>query len=107
MWARHGLHGIPRCTLRAPAAQMAQSARVSAGSPEECAMQWQLRVGLVVAILSLGLAACGGNAKPATPADWAAGLCTAEQKFTEAIAASRDNVDDPSSLELAARKDRA
>ena len=69
-------------------------------------MQWQRRVGLVVAILTLGLAACSEDASPAAPAEWAAGLCTAEQKFTEAIIASRDDVDDPSSLDLAARKDR-
>jgi hypothetical protein len=70
-------------------------------------MRRQLRVGLVIAVLSLAWASCGGgNAQPADPAAWAAAVCGAEQQFADAIVNSRDN-QDPGSLELAERKDRA
>lgn len=70
-------------------------------------MRWQLRTGIAVAVVSLALSACGGDdAEPAEPAEWAAVVCTAGEKFAQAIIESRDNVD-PSSLELAERKERA
>lgn len=69
-------------------------------------MQWRLRVVIAVSILSMALAACGGEDEPADPATWAAGMCTAQQKFVTAIIESRDNRD-PSTLELQERKERA
>lgn len=69
-------------------------------------MQWRIRMALALAIVSMGLAACGGDDKPADPTTWAAGMCTAEQQFLTAIIESRDNRD-PSTLELSERKERA
>ncbi len=69
-------------------------------------MHWQLRGGLMVVILSLALSACGSDEEPADPAEWAAGVCNAGQKFADTIANSRDNRD-PSSLDLEERKTRA
>ncbi len=69
-------------------------------------MRGVLHAGIVIVLLSFALSACGSEKAQASPDDWAAGVCSAEQKFAEAIANSRDNAD-PSSLELAARKERA
>lgn len=69
-------------------------------------MQWRLRAALGIAIVSSALMACGGDEEPADPSTWAAGMCTAEQKFLTAIIDSRDNRD-PSTLELQERKERA
>lgn len=66
-----------------------------------------LRVGLVLAIVSLGLTACSEDAEAVSVPEWASGVCSAQSKFTTAIGDSRDSVEDPSSLELAARKERA
>ncbi len=57
-------------------------------------------------MMAFALGACGAEAEPADPAEWAAGVCSAEQRFYLAIAESRDN-QDPSGLELADRKERA
>jgi hypothetical protein len=69
-------------------------------------MRWQLRVGLFVALASLALNACGSEAEAVDGPTWASGVCAAGAKFAAAIVNSRDN-EDPSSLELAERKERA
>jgi hypothetical protein len=69
-------------------------------------MRWQLRVGLFVALLSLALSACGSDAEAVDGPTWAAGVCGAGTKFSEAILNSRDN-EDPSTLDLPERKERA
>jgi len=69
-------------------------------------MHWGLRAGLVLVALTWTLAACGNDPEPADAAAWAAGVCTAGQKFADAIIESRD-VRDPSTLDLPERKERA
>ncbi|MFN8584432.1 MAG: hypothetical protein U0446_03775 [Dehalococcoidia bacterium] len=70
-------------------------------------MQWRLGVALTILVISVAMGACGGgDDKPADPATWAAGMCTAEQKFVTAIIESRDNRD-PTTLDLQERKERA
>lgn len=69
-------------------------------------MRWQRPAGVIVTMMAFALGACGDEGEPGDPAEWAAGVCTAEQRFYLAIAESRDNRD-PSGLELAERKERA
>jgi hypothetical protein len=60
-----------------------------------------------MASVALMLGACGEAAEPAEPAEWAAGMCSASERFAQAILESRDEVEDPSSLDLTERKERA